>query len=193
MRSMLLVLLTHLAAAHACGVFRTPHGIDGGEDTPFGQLYHFTCEKGYAPTGPVLCRDTWTAGACHPVACGALHTPHGVDGGEGTRSGTSYSYACEQGYTPSGDAACFAGEWSPAACNTPLEKDGELEATYVLLLLLVPGICLITWFALLVVWVTPHDYTLVDTNDKSNDPDKTVPTVVAVPVVTGVPKPGWRI
>ena len=56
-----------------------------------------------------------------PSPCAAnFTTTHAVAGGANTPSFDTYTFACDTGYTPSGNATCTAGAWDTPTCDVDL-------------------------------------------------------------------------
>ena len=81
-----------------------------------GYSLNFNCATGYTPSGPATCQyGQWNSPRCDPNPCTTnFTTTNSIPGGANTISGNNFSFECQPGYEPTGNALCTAGSWSGA-------------------------------------------------------------------------------
>ena len=96
----------------------------------------FTCETGYEPSGPVMCLagNHFTSPTCDPLPCTAdpdfiYHLNVSSSSCENTESNETCAFQCDEGFSPSGVATCYLGQWieGPTCDENPCPGNPVVE------------------------------------------------------------------
>ena len=96
----------------------------------------FSCATGYGASGPVMCLagNHFTSPTCDPLPCTAdpdfiYHLNVTSSPCENTESNDTCVYQCDEGFSPSGVATCYLGEWieGPTCDENPCPGNPVVE------------------------------------------------------------------